>query len=296
MINSIVKNFLENSRHYSWSLCLAGLMVASDLTTHQPAIEQPIQNVVNAEPCSINNSAFQDGEQIVYKIYYNWNFVWLPAGEVTFNVADEGNLYHLSARGRTYPSYEWFFKVRDNYDTYIDKTTLLPVKSVREVHEGNYHLYDYVIFDQEKQMATSWRGDSKDKTKRTDYTLSSNCMHDMLSVIYYTRNLNFEEYKKGTKIPVKVFLDKEVYPLGVSYKGKDATKKIRDHSGSFRTIKLSPQLVAGTVFKEGDEMSLWASDDDNHLPLMIESPVSVGSVKVVLKNYKGLKYDFKAKN
>ncbi|NJN34412.1 MAG: DUF3108 domain-containing protein, partial [Saprospiraceae bacterium] len=30
-------------------------------------------------------------------------------------------------------------------------------------------------------------------------------------------------------------------------------------------------------------------------PLLIESPVSVGSVKVVLKNYKGLRHDITAK-
>jgi hypothetical protein len=42
-------------------------------------------------------------------------------------------------------------------------------------------------------------------------------------------------------------------------------------------------------------MTVWVGDDENRIPVMIESPVSVGSVKVVLKSYKGLKYDFTAK-
>ena len=41
---------------------------------------------------------------------------------------------------------------------------------------------------------------------------------------------------------------------------------------------------------------VYVSDDKNRIPLLIESPVSVGSVKAVLKNYKGLKYNMTAKN
>jgi hypothetical protein len=46
---------------------------------------------------------------------------------------------------------------------------------------------------------------------------------------------------------------------------------------------------------EGASMKIWASADGNKVPLMIESPVSVGTVKVVLKSWKNLKYDTTAK-
>jgi len=46
-------------------------------------------------------------------LYYNWNFVWLSAGEVIFEIKDEGDYYHIDVTGRTYASYEWFCKVRD---------------------------------------------------------------------------------------------------------------------------------------------------------------------------------------
>ena len=39
----------------------------------------------------INNNAFQGGEKLVYKLYYNWKFVWIPAGEVKFNVIENKN-------------------------------------------------------------------------------------------------------------------------------------------------------------------------------------------------------------
>ena len=48
--------------------------------------------------------------------------------------------------------------------------------------------------------------------------------------------------------------------------------------------------------KDDAKMTVWVSDDQNRIPILIESPVSVGSVKMVLKEYWGLKYDFTAKN
>jgi len=246
------------------------------------------------EPCFMENKTFQGGEEITYKLYYNWGIMWLSAGEVTFKVNDMGSQYHVAVAGRTYKSYEWFFKVRDYYDTYIDKNSLLPKTAIRNVREGKYRLYDEITFDQENKKASSLRGKTKDVATKKNYNLGE-CMHDMLSVIYYSRNIDFESYKEGEEFPVKIFMDKEVWPLNVKYKGKQSRKKVKG-KGRFNTIKFSPQVVSGRVFKEGEKMMVYVSDDKNRIPLLIESPVSVGSVKAVLKNYKGLKYNMTAKN
>ena len=241
--------------------------------------------------CKMENSVFQGGEEVVYKLFYNWNFVWLAAGEVTFRVRDLGDKYHLSAHGRTYSSYEWFFKVRDKYDTYVDKETLLPIISIRDISEGKYRLFDHVTFDKTRNKAISNRGKSRFTAEVTEYDIES-CMHDILSIIYYTRNVDFNKMKPGAEIPIKIFMDKETWPLTVKYHGKEV-KKVRNN-GKNNTIKFTPEVIVGDIFNEGTQMMVWVSDDENKIPLLIESPVSVGSVKVVLKSYKGLKYDFEA--
>ena len=264
--------------------------------TDSTSINLPLIDVEKevVEPCFMENKTFQGGEEITYKLYYNWGIMWLSAGEVTFKVNDMGSQYHVAVAGRTYKSYEWFFKVRDYYDTYIDKNSLLPKTSIRDVSEGKYKLYDEVVFDQENKKASSLRGNTREDATKKEYNLGE-CMHDMLSVIYYSRNIDFESYNEGEEFPVKIFMDKEVWPLNVKYKGKQSRKKVKG-KGRFNTIKFSPQVVSGRVFKEGEEMMVYVSDDKNRIPLLIESPVSVGSVKAVLKSYKGLKYDMTAKN
>ncbi len=265
---------------------------ASFMAFSLPDLNSTNPNPIQVEPCSMENNSFEVGEEIVYKLYYNWNFVWLSAGEVTFKVNDMDGQYHLSVVGRTYPSYEWFFKVDDHYDTYIDKNTLLPHTSIRDVHEGKYTLYDKVTFDQTNGIATSLRGKTVDQAVSRDYDID-NCMHDIVSIFYYCRNIEFDEYDAGQEFPIKIFMDKETWPLNVKYHGKESNKKVKG-LGNFNTIKFSPEVISGEVFEEDTEMNIWVSDDKNRVPLLIESPVSVGSVKAVLKEYKGLKYDFES--
>ena len=239
--------------------------------------------------------AFQHGERLTYKIYYNLNFIWVPAGEVTFKIFDEGTQYHYQARGETYDSYEWFFKARDEYDSWVDKNTLLPNYSERSVNEGDYHIFEKISFNQAGRKMTVWRSPKRgDAEEKTEHAVQADC-NDVLSSLYNLRNFDYGSQQAGYSIPFRIFMDKEEYPLKMNYLGKESNKKVYK-MGRYKTLKFQPQVIAGTVFKEDAKMTVWVSDDANRIPLLIETPVSVGSVKMVLKDYWGLKYNFEAKN
>ncbi|MBN8677983.1 MAG: DUF3108 domain-containing protein [Chitinophagales bacterium] len=238
--------------------------------------------------------AFQHGERLTYKIYYNLNFIWVPAGEVTFQVFDEGNQLHYKAKGETYDSYEWFFTVKDEYDSWVDKNTLLPNYSERSVNEGDYHIFEKISFNQSAKKMTVWRSPKRgEKEEKTEHTVQTDC-HDVLSTLYNLRNFDFGSQYAGYSVPFRVFMDKEEYPLKMNYLGKDPNKKVYK-MGKYKTLKFQPEVIAGNVFNDDAKMTVWVSDDANRIPLLIESPVSVGSVKMVLKEYWGLKYNFEAK-
>ena len=128
---------------------------------------------------------------------------------------------------------------------------------------------------------------------RRDFSVSG-CIHDIFSILYYCRNIAFSSIKLGSSFPVNVMLDEKEYPLNVKFLGRQSQTVVKD-MGNYKTILFSPQVIDGRVFKDGSELKLWVSDDLNKIPLLIESPLSVGSVKVVLKSYKGLRYPFSAK-
>ena len=246
---------------------------------------------VNPYQCDTENVSFAGGEKLVYKLYYNLGLLWIPAGEVTFTVRENKENYELKAIGKTYKTYESIFKVNDYFYSKIDKKTLLPQNFVRIVHEGNYTLYDSIRFDQKNNLAFTYHGKSKSEAKSSVHKFNT-CMQDMMSNLYYMRNIDLSEMKKGDKIGTKMFFDKEVFPINIGYDGQEV-KNIKD-LGDFKTLRIVPDVVEGSVFKKGDHMTIWVSDDSNRIPLLIESPITVGSVKAVLKSHAGLRHKLDA--
>ena len=232
------------------------------------------------EFCNIRNTAFQPGETSVYKVYYTLG-VYIAAGEASFSVnleqLNNKPAYHITGEGKTYSFYDSFFKVRDKYETYTDTATLQPLKFIRNVDEGGYKKFENVTFNRQTNTAVTNSGVFK----------TPDCIQDVVSAIFYARNINFTKYKVDDKIPFTMFLDNEVYNLYIRYLGKET---IKTKYGRFKAIKFKPLLVKGTIFEGGEKMLVWVSDDANHLPLRVESPISVGSIKVDMMSYRNLRY------
>ncbi len=236
-----------------------------------------------------DNCAFQRGEKLTYKVYYNWNFVWLAAGEVTFEVNEDDHQYHFKATGSTYESYDWFYYVRDVYNSWVDKSTRLPSYSERSVHEGNYRIFERIKFDQSRRKATVWRAPKRGEPETQTEHPVREPVHDVLSSLYFLRTIDFSDKPVGFEQPFCIFMDQEEYPLRMRYLGKETNKKIRG-LGRFNTLKFQPQVIVGNIFKDDAKMTVWVSDDANRIPLLVETPIAVGSVKMVLKEHKNLKY------
>ncbi|MEO5944033.1 MAG: DUF3108 domain-containing protein [Ferruginibacter sp.] len=231
--------------------------------------------------CGTTNTAFKAGERVIMKIYYSTLGAYIGAGEASFTTSLERfngkPVYHAVGDGKTYSFFDNFFKVRDRYESYIDTATLLPYKFIRNVDEGGHKIYNNVSFNQTAHSATSTTGVFK----------VTNCMQDVVSAVYYARNINFAKYKVNDKIPFDMFLDDEIYHLYIRYLGKE---KIKTRYGKFNAIKFKPLLVKGTIFEGGEKMTAWVSDDPNHLLLRVESPISVGKVVVDMMGYSNLRY------
>ncbi len=262
---------------------VAAMMMASSSFTSGSSSDKPDK----IDPCGISNQTFKGGERITYKVYYNWNFIWIAAGEVIFEVADKGDHYHFSAIGRTFKSYDWFFKVRDYYDSYVDKLSMRPTLTERNVHEGKYTMYDRTKYDHTRAKAVSVKGKTKETADEQTVELHE-CTHDVLSSIYVMRNVEFQSLPEGSSLPMKVYLDRQVYSLDIIYRGLEE-KRVKG-VGKCNTLFFEPEVVIGNIFKDKDGMKVWVSNDKNRIPLLIESPVSVGSIKAVIRDYQGLKY------
>jgi hypothetical protein len=226
-----------------------------------------------------SNYAFQPQEKISYNVYYNVIGIYVNAGTATFTTSSETmegeDVFHVISEGSTNPHYDWIFKVRDRYESYFTNN-LQPVKFIRNINEGKYKKYEEVTFNHETNTAI---------TKSGVYKIPEN-VQDVISTMYYARNINYDQYKADDKIPFTMFLDDKVYNMYIHYIGKET---IKTKYGKFNAIKLKPLLLKESVFEGGEKMTIWVTDDANHIPVRIESPITVGSIKVDLMHYENLK-------
>ena len=189
--------------------------------------------------------------------------------------------YHMIASAVSVGAFNWFFKVVDNYQTYIDNQVLLPLVFFRRVEEGGYVLARDKYFNQTKntvRVIEPKKG--KDATFKTE-----NNTQDLLSCFYHARTLDLQNAKPGDVFTIPVFFDYENYPMRIKFLGKETLKT---DLGTFRCLKYSPQLQEGRVFKDQEDMTIWLSDDQNKVPIRLKAELLIGSIKLDLTSYSGL--------
>ena len=244
----------------------------------------------NFSTCQISNTTFDAGEKMTHKVFYNWNFIWMSAGESTAQVIGINDQQHLiDIKGRTYKSFDWFYKIRDHYTSTIKKETLTPSSSMRYIEEGKYTLYDKVNFNTKNNKATSIRGKSKETAKTASFDVDA-CMHDLVSMVYYLRNVDFSDLEIGDELPMQIFMDRKTWNIQIRYEGRKIVK-VKD-KGKYLVNKVTTRISAGELFDENSYVSVYISTDKNQVPLLVKLELSVGSIQVVLKDYKNLKHPF----
>ena len=224
---------------------------------------------------------FKVGEEITYRVHYGL----INAGEAKIKVQEMVSIggksaYHMVGTGQSKGMVDWVFPTTDRYETYMEKNTLLPIRFVRDVNENGYIIKRDIYFNREKNYA-------KDLEFQKDFKFAKlpADVHDIFSAFYFARALNVENIQEGDVIHIPVFLDHEIFPFKIKFVKRETVKT--DY-GKIMCLKFVPVVQEGRVFKDEDDMHLWISDDANHVPIRIQSELIVGSIKIDLKEYKGL--------
>lgn len=237
----------------------------------------------------MQNHAYKRGESLSYRVFYDsWLTAWITAGVGTVEVLEDNkkfhgrDTYHMRIVGKSVGLFSWFFKVRDRFESYVDMEAQVPWKFIRRTREGDYRKDDDVIFNQFEHWAES-RYMKREIPPNTQ---------DIVSAFYVMRNLDFSELKVNDEMRVQFMLDDSVYISKIIFLGKDT---IDTKIGKIRALKFKPKVVTGEVFDEQYPMTIWVSDDPNHIPLMLKSAVIIGSISIEITDYKNLKNPFSSK-
>lgn len=235
------------------------------------------QNIFDQLPQQ-KNIAFKEGEVLTYRMHYGAMNAGMAVLEVKPDLIEVNGrkVYHIVGNGFTIGSADWFFKVRDRYETYMDKDALLPWLFVRRVDEGGYKFSQDYSFNHYTKKVDIGNGE------KYDVPLG---VQDMVSAFYSARNLDLSNAKEGDTYSVDCFVDKELWPLKIKFLGRE---EIKTDLGKFRCLKFVPIVQKGRVFKKDEDLLVWISDDLNHIPMRAQAKVLVGSIKMDITAVKNL--------
>lgn len=236
---------------------------------------------------TFSQKAYKEGEWFKFRVHYGIftaSYATLEVDKTTLNNRD---VYHVVGKGKSTGLMHVFFKVDDNYETYIDAQTNLPARFIRRIDEGGYTKDLQIDFDHNASKA--YMMDRKYKENSTFTTASE--VQDMLSAFYFVRNdLNQHELKMGEEYSINMFFDKENHDFKLKFLGREV---INTKFGKIATLKFRPYVLAGRVFKEQESLTFWVSDDKNKMPVKIKAELAVGSLEADLDAFKGLRHPFK---
>lgn len=230
--------------------------------------------------------AFKDGEWLKFRMSYSG---FLKAGEAELSLKkttlNGKRVFHANGVGRTSRVVGWFFKVRDNYQSYFDVKTGKPYLFKRNIDEGGYKKHKNITFNYVKKQA-----EVKDILHKKDTVVSIGNIQDMISTFYFLRNYDTSKMKKGDEIDVNMFFDEHTYPFKLRFLGYEI---LRTKFGKIKTQKFRPIVKAGRVFKAKESVTVWITADDNKIPIQLRAELAVGSLRAELDAYKGLANSFK---
>ena len=231
--------------------------------------------------------AYQDGEWFKFKMSYSG---FLKAGNATLEVKDSRlngrDVFHVVGKGWTTGAIKWFFKVKDRYESYIDKRTGAPYKFIRQIDEGGHTKDIEIEFDHKASLAHVY---NKENKKKESFHIENN-VQDMVSAFYYLRNnYDTESIQEGDVVSLNMFFDDENFNFKLKFLGRE---DLSTEFGTIKTLKFRPYVMAGRVFKEKESLTLWVSADENKIPLRIKADLAVGSLRADLEAFKGLKHSF----
>ena len=254
----------------------AGLaMLVQSFSSHQ---QEPTAEPFNFR--KMNNQAFKVGEKLTFRVHYGI----INAANISMSVdqattINGRNAMAVRCEGETLKSFDWAYKVRDKFQSWIDADALAPIRYAKTVRENKYYDEDLAVYMHDKKKLRNPDGE----LAMPIYT------QDVASVLYYARNLNLENAKLNQFFPLDVYLVNKIYNLHFAYLGKET---LSTDIGKIKCIKLRPKLVVDRVFKSSNDMTVWVSDDANRIPIRVQTNIKVGSLKVDITGYEGLRNAF----
>ena len=243
-----------------------------------PGASQPASTVASAvAPTPSPNAATPASNRraevpfaINERVEYDVRFGSLDVGDAAMQVNGVETLrgreaYHTVFRvsGGTL-----FFKVNDRYESWIDTRSLVSLRHVQQIDEGNYERErTFEIYPD--------RGVYRENDKPEQKTVAEPL--DDGSFFYFVRTIplevgktyEFNRYFKPDRNPVTIKVVRR--------------ERVKVPAGTYNAVVIQPIIKTKGIFGEGGRAEIWLADDSTRAMLQMKSDLKFGSLNLYLK-------------
>jgi hypothetical protein len=182
----------------------------------------------------------------------------------------------------TYSKWDSFFKIRDIYESYVNPTTLKPSLYKRSIDEGGWTKKEKYVIKNNNVISTSKKKNSPE-TKNT-FSIGGST-HDVISLFYKVRTMDFSKFKDGQTISLMIVFDEKQVPVTLKYMGKETVNA--GNLGKKECYKIS--IGAKTDALRGKDKNLiWLTADAKKIPALLKFSIPVGTGQLVLTSASGI--------
>ena len=230
---------------------------------------------------------FQVGERLVFKLRYGFVKAGVAEMKVMAKKRDgDCEVLHIQSTARSVGAFDWFYKVRDIVNVYVDPQTLYPTHFEKLLREGGYMADTFVDYFRQDSLAkvTYIRYKKKNKIrKKEQYEVKiPNRVFDALSAFYVIRTLTL---KPGKPVFITSLEKKKVYKIKIKVYPKEI---IHVKAGTFRCIRIEPLMSGNGIFKHEGKLNIWLTDDQFKIPVQMTTKVIVGHITAELVKMEGI--------
>ena len=252
-------------------LCFFVLFGAQTAVAETPTTV-PDNTAVAFTPEPRVNRVYGPGEKMVFSIGYGV----INAGEGTLEVLGlteyQGHTcFHIQSKANSNRFFSSIYKVRDKIISYIDTEYLFSRYFYKRLREGDYKKTVEISFDHEA-------GEARYADGRTFPAVGG--VQDVLSAFFLVRTLDLEE---GSVYSIPAHSSRKTYDLQVIVHGKE---RVEVEAGTWDCFVVEPVIEGEGLFKHEGQMTLYITDDEYRVPVLIKTKVPVGSIDVELKEYR----------
>ena len=247
--------------------------VIANSDSYQNLEKSVVDSLISNKPGrKIENKSFGVGEKLEYSVNYGFINAGNAVMEIDTIIDIRGRkCFRITSTARSNKFFSTFYRVNDQVLSFIDVQGIYSLWFEKHLREGNFKSDRWISFHQDKNIAIN---NKQDTLKVPEF------VQDVLSAMYYIRTQPLEV---GKSLLVDNHTDNKNYPLEVKILRKE---KIKVGAGKFECFVVEPLLQEGAgVFQHKGKLTVWLTDDQYRLPVLMKSKIFVGSISAELERY-----------